>query len=212
MTLPVLINFGQNTISSFHIIIFFQPTILCYYAQYCLFGIRSISTPGFVQSLIYHFHITFASLALWMVKSDKFLFVNIYKYLWICNSYPSWVSESLNVLLLFILFQTKKQLTANNWHPKEVYKQPQETLRPETGWFCWLPQGTIKGLMSLHCWRQVPEKIAMMETMWTFGTRECFIWVVMCLIRTASDGPVSHREVDGLQRIHPSLCTWTAYP
>lgn len=109
MTLPVLINFGQNTISSFNIIIFFQPTILCYYAQYCLFGIRSISTPGFAQSLTYHFHVTFASLALWMVKSDKFLFVNIYKYLWICNSYPSWVSESLNVLLLFILFQTKKQ-------------------------------------------------------------------------------------------------------
>lgn len=78
--------------------------LLCW-TQMDLFVIRSIPTSGCTQSLTYHFHIPFASLALWMVKSDKFKFVSIYIY----NSYSSWVSGSLGVPLLIILFQTKRQ-------------------------------------------------------------------------------------------------------
>lgn len=83
-------GFKDNTLSShklwpkhhmlfqFHTI-FFQHIILCYCAGHCLFGIRSISVPGFAQTLTSHFHITFANKSP-MNGQDKLKFVNIYKY------------------------------------------------------------------------------------------------------------------------------------
>lgn len=84
---------------------FFQPTIVYYYAWYCLFVIRSISTPGFAQTLIYYFLITFILSALWMVKADKIQLKSIH----IFNIYSSWVSEGFGIPLLIILLQMKIQ-------------------------------------------------------------------------------------------------------